>query len=160
MKEYGILYARVVFPKKHRLEWLAHCALTGMLPKDLQTEIEKLSDHINQKWKDSIVIPMDNSIVPGCTTEPEVIEEVANDVYNGMLDIFKRLSGDENCIRLVYGVGELPEDHIKETESTHQIGPFPVMVRIGHFFDYGPVGKKNADGSWNRTSYEPGIFRV
>jgi hypothetical protein len=59
---------------------------------------------------------MDNSIVPGCTTEPEVIEEVANDIYNGMLDIFKRLSGDENCIRLVYGIGELPEDHIKTTE--------------------------------------------
>jgi hypothetical protein len=154
MKEYGILYARVVFPRNHKLEWISHCALTGILPKDLKNEIKRLSEHINQKWKDSIVIPMDNSIVPGCTTKPEVIEEVAHDIYKGMLDMFKRLSGDENCIRLVYGVGELPEKHIKECESTHEIGHFPIMVRIGHFLDYGP------DGSWNRISYEPGIFKV
>jgi len=155
MKEYGILYAKVVFPRTHKLEWLAHCHLTNILPKDLQTEIRRLSNDINQKWKDSIVIPMDNSIMPGCTTEPEVIEEVANDIYKGMLDIFKRLSGDENCIRLVYGTGELDEEHIKTVVSTHEIGSFPIMVKIGHFLDYGESGK-----SYGRFTYEPGIFKV
>jgi len=159
-KEYGILYARPVFPKNHPLEWLSHCIITGVLPKVLQTEILNLSNHINLKWKDSIIIPMDNSIAPGCTTKPEVIEEVANDIYQGMLDIFKKLSDDENCVRLVYGVGKLPESHMKTVESTHEIDSFPIMVKIGHFFDYGPVGKKNADGSWNKTTYEPGIFKI
>ena len=63
MKEYGILYARVVLPKEHRLHWLSHCNLTGMLPKDLQEEIKTLSSEINSKYKD-VIIPMDNSIIP------------------------------------------------------------------------------------------------
>ena len=39
--EYGILYAKVVFPSNHRLYWLNHCFLTNILPKDLQEEIKK-----------------------------------------------------------------------------------------------------------------------
>ncbi len=88
MKEYGILYAQVVFPKGHRLAWLRHCALTNILPKDLQKEIRDLSTSINDKYKESIIIPMDNRIVPGCTTTPEMIDVIATDIYNGMNNIF------------------------------------------------------------------------
>ena len=56
MKEYGILYAKVCFPKDHRLHWLGHCGIFNILPKDLKDEIIKLSNHINQKWKDIIVV--------------------------------------------------------------------------------------------------------
>ncbi len=152
--EYGILYARAVFPKENRLYWLNFCNLTGLLPKDLQVEIKNLSTEINSRYKESIVIPMDNSIIPGCVTKPELIEEVANDIYQGMLNIFKRLSGDDNCIRLVYGVGELPEKYIKNVKSTHEIGSFPIMIKIGHFLDYGP------DGKGSGSTYEPGLFKI
>ena len=153
-REYGILHARPVFPKENRLYWLNFCNLTNMLPKDLQIEIKNLSTKINTKYNGVIVVPMDNSIIPGCVTKPESIEEVAKDIYQGMLDIFKRLSGDENCIRLVYGVGELPEEHMKTVESTHEIGSFPIMIKIGHFLDYGKAGKGYG------STYEPGIFKV
>ena len=154
MKEYGILYSRTVFPKENRLYWLNFCALTNMLPKDLQKEIKDLSIEINSKYKDVIIIPMDNLIIPGCVTKPEAIEEVAKSIYQGMLDIFKRLSGDENCIRLVYGVGELPEEHMNNVKSTHEVGSFPIMIKIGHFLDYGPGGKGSG------STYEPGLFKI
>lgn len=156
MREYGILYARVVFPSNHKLYWLTHCFLTNILPKDLQEEIKKLSTDINSKYKDSIIVPMDNRIIPGCVSKPESIENIANDIYQGMLDIFKRLTGDENCIRLVYGVGELDEDHIENhVNSTHEVGSFPIMIKIGTFLDYGAGGKES-----RRFDYTPGIFKI
>jgi len=154
MKEYGILYARTVFPKENKLYWLNFCNLTGILPKDLQKEIKNLSVEINSKYKDVIIVPMGNSIIPGCITIPESIEEVSNSIYQGMLDIFRRLSGDENCIRLVYGVGELPEEHMNNVKSTHEVGSFPIMIKIGHFLDYGPGGKGSG------STYEPGLFKI
>jgi hypothetical protein len=154
--EYGILYAKVVFPSNHKLSWLNQCFLTNILPKDLQVEIKRLSNDINLKYKDFIIVPMDNRIIPGCVSKPESIEIIANDIYQGMLDIFKRLTGDENCIRLVYGVGEVDEDHMENTvKSTHEVGSFPIMIKIGTFLDYGPGGKES-----RKFDYGPGIFRV
>ena len=156
MKEYGILYARVVFPTEHRLNWLSHCNIPTLLPKDLQEETKLLSSEINSKFKDVIIIPMDNSIIPGCVTKPEAVEEVANAIYQGMLSMFKKLSGDDNCIRLVYGVGELPEEHLEnEVESTHEVDSFPIMIKVGHFLDYGPGGKQS-----RKLDNTPGIFKV
>jgi len=144
--EYGILYAKVTFPSNHRLSWLNDCFLTNILPKDLQEEIRKLSIDINSKYKDSIVVPMDNRIIPGCVSRPESIEDIANDIYQGMSDIFKRLGVDENCIRLVYGIGEVDEDHMENTvKSAHEVGGFPIMIKIGRFLD---------------SSKKPGIFKV
>ena len=156
MKKYGILYAKVVFPSNHKLSWLNHCFLTNILPKDLQEEIKKLSTNINSKYKDSIVVPMDNRIIPGCVSKPESIEDIANDIYQGMLDIFKRLTGDDNCIRLVYGIGEVDEDHMEnQVKSTHEVGNFPIMIKIGTFLDYGLGGKES-----KKFDYTPGIFKV
>lgn len=156
MKEYGILYAKVVFPSNHKLSWLNHCFLTNILPKDLQDEIKKLSTYINSKYKDSIVVPMDNRIIPGCVSKPELIEDIANDIYQGMLDIFKRLTGDENCIRLVYGIGEVDKEHMENNvKSTHEVGNFPIMIKIGTFLDYGKGGKES-----RKFDYTPGIFKV
>ena len=155
MKEYGVLYAKVVFPSNHRLSWLNHCFITNILPKDIQDGIRKLSNNINKRYKDVIIVPMDNRIVPGCITKPESIEIVAKDIFDGMNLLFKKISGDDNCIRLVYGVGEMDSDWIEnETTSAHEVGSFPMMVKIGHFLDYGKIGKK---GSF---TYEPGMFKV
>jgi len=144
MKEYGVLYAKIVLPKGHKLEWLKYCALTNILPKDLQNEIKELSTKINIKYKNFIIVPMDNRIIPGCITTPESIEEVSKSIYNGMMEFMKKLTGEDNCIRLVYGIGEMPES-IENINSTHEIGNFPIMLKVGGFFD---------------SSDKSGIFRV
>ena len=78
MKEYGILYAKVVFPENHKLRWLSHFGMgVKLLPKDLVKELITLVDKINTEYKDVIVVPMDKRITPGCVTKPEAIEEVA-----------------------------------------------------------------------------------
>lgn len=155
MKEYGILYAKVVFPENHKLRWLSHCGMgVELLPKDLTKELITLVDEINTKYKDVIVIPMDYRIMPGCTTKPEAIEEVAKDIYDGMNGMIEKLTGEKNTIRLVYGIGELDEE-IENEESTHYIGTYPIMIKIGHFLDYGSAGKKS-----HTYCYEPGIFKV
>ena len=155
MKEYGVLYAKVVFPKTHRLHWLSHCFITNILPKGLREEIKKLSIEINTKYKDVIIVPMDNRIMPGCITKPESIDEVAKAIYDGMLNVFKKITDEDNCIRLVYGVGEMDSDWIEnKVETTHEVGSYPIMVKIGHFLDYGVVGKRS------KFTFEPGIFKV
>ena len=146
MKEYGILYAKVCFPKEHRLNWLGHCGIFDILPKDLKDEIIKLSNHINQKWEDVIIVPMDKKVMPGIITKPESIEEVAKDIFEGMNQMIEKLTGDKNCIRLVWGIGEMDQDWIEnETTSTHEVGNFPIMVKVGRTLDHG---------------WEPGIFKV
>ena len=156
MKEYGILYAKVVLPENHKHRWLSHCGMgVEILPKDLKKELISLVNRINTEYKDVIVIPMDKRIMPGCTTLPEAIDEVAKSIFDGMNQMIEKLTGEKNTIRLVYGVGELEEDWIENVESTHYIGGYPIMVKIGHFLDYGPSGKKSGT-----FCYEPGLFKV
>ena len=95
-------------------------------------------------------------IIPGCVSKPEMIEEIANEIYQGMLNIFKKIAGEENCIRLVYGIGDIDQDHLEnDVDSAHEIGNYPIMIKIGHFLDYGPAGKKSG-----KNDYTPGIFKV
>lgn len=155
MKEYSLMYAKVAFPKGHKLEWLSHCYLTDILPKDLQFEIKSLSDRINKEFKDDIIIPMDNRINPGCVTTPESSDKISKEIFDGMNGIFKKLTGDENIIRLVYGADEIDEKWISEVTTAHEIGNCKLTVTIGHFLDYGPAGKTS--GKIDNT---PGIFKI
>lgn len=155
MKEYGILYVKVVMPEDSRFRWLTHCGMgVDILPKDLKKELITLVDRINTEYKDVIVIPMDYRIMPGCTTKPEAIDDVAKSIYDGMNEMIEKLTGEKNTIRLVYGVGELGKD-VENEESTHYIGAYPIMIKIGHFLDFGNAGKKSGI-----YSYEPGMFKV
>ena len=118
MKEYGVMYAKVVFPVGHRLNWLKYTFITSLLPKELKQGISDLSNKINDKYKDVIVIPMDNKIHPGCVTEPEYIEEISKSIYSGFSDLFHQ----EDCIRVCYTILELDESEIEKVKSTHEIG--------------------------------------
>jgi len=144
MKEYGVLYAKVCVPRENKIHWLGHCAMYNILPKDLKREIKILSENINKKYKDSIVIPMDKRIMPGITTNPEVIEQVAQDIFDGMNLMMEKITGDMNCIRLVWGIGEMDEE-IEDRESSHMIGNYPIMIKVGQTLDHG---------------WKPGIFKV
>lgn len=156
MESYGVLYAKTCFPKTHKLNWISYCNMFILLPKDLQSEVSSLSESINTKYKDVIIVPMDKSIIPGCVTKPEAIEEVAKAIYDGMNAIFNRLVGESDVIRLVYGIGEMNKDWIeKETTTTHEIGNFPIMVKVGHFLDYGEAGKKSGI-----ICYDTGLYKV
>lgn len=77
-------------------------------------------------------------------------------IYGGMNEIFDKLIGETNVIRLVYGIGEMNKDWIeKETTTTHEIGNFPIMVKLGHFLDYGEAGKKSGI-----ICYDVGLYKV
>lgn len=140
-KEYGILYSTPIFPKEHKLYWLNYAF--GAMPKDLSDKVKELSEFINNKFSDKIIIPLDNNIKPGLVSEPEVIEEIANLVYNGFNNIFKELTGDDNCYIVVWSIGEMdqPEElirqgtRIKSTPTLHNVDNYPVVVKVGHKID-------------------------
>jgi len=139
MKEYGVLYSRVLFPKGHKLEWLSHIMI-DLLPKDLSIELNALVDQINDKYKDQIIIPLDKKLQAGCASTPESISLIASDLYSGLNNIFKNLTGDENCVRVVYGSLELDEEDINKVSSVHHIGNYSrsnyiTMIKIGKMID-------------------------
>ena len=130
--EYGVFYLKTVFPKGHRLEWLNYLHISKSMPKDLSDELNLLVSEINSK--NGIIIPMDKGVDPGCVTTPEIIEEVANEVYNRYCEIFERLTSDnvKDCIRLVWGIGEMENINYK---STHYLPAYPIMIKVGRFLD-------------------------
>ena len=140
-KEYGILYASPAFPKGHKLYWLNYAF--GQMPRDLSEKITELSNFINNNFSDKIIIPLDNSIKPGIVCEPEVIEEIANLVYNGFNSIFKELTSDDCCYAVVWSIGEMeqPEDliiqatRISKKPTLHHLDPYPVVVKVGRKID-------------------------
>jgi len=130
--EYGVFYLKTVFPKGHRLEWLNYLHISRAIPKDLSVELDLLISEINSK--EGIIIPMDKGVDPGCVTVPEIIEEVANEVYNRYCEIFERLTSDnvKDCIRLVWGIGEMEDVNYK---STHDLPAYQIMIKVGRFLD-------------------------
>jgi hypothetical protein len=154
-KEYGILYAKPLFPKGNKLEWLNYAFLhIENMPKDLSQKIKEFVSYINSKYSDKIVIPLDYATQPGLVCESDVIEEIANLVYEGFNKIIKDLTGFENCYILVWSIGEMeqPEELIRQGKrisdnvpTLHNIDPYNIVVKVGHKLD---------------STKEPGIFKV
>lgn len=128
--DYGIFYLKTVFPKGHKLEWLNYVYLSRSLPKDLSEEIDSIANDINSR--EGIVIDLDRAIHPGCVTLPEIVEEVANEVYNRFCKIFEKITGDKDCIRLVWGIGEI--NNVNK-DTTHHLDSYPIIVKVGRFLD-------------------------
>jgi hypothetical protein len=139
--EYGVIYIKVCPKDGTPGDWIKYCHILSATPKSFQKNAEDIANDINSKYSDSIVIPMDIDVHPGCTTTPEKVEEVATDMYNQFRELAER-QGIPNSIRCVYSVGEL--DNV-DYESTHYLPPYPVMVKVGRFLD---------------ESYEPGIYKI
>ena len=137
--EYGVIYIKVC--PEGPGEWIKYCHILSSTPISFQQNVKQIVSDINTKYSDSIVIPMDIDVHPGCTTTPESVEEIATDMYNQFCELAER-QGIPNSIRCVYSVGELSN---VEVDSTHHLGNYEVMVRVGRFLD---------------ESDEPGIFRV
>jgi hypothetical protein len=139
--EYGVIYIKICPPKGHPGEWIKYCHIFSATPKSFQKNVEDIANDINTKYSDSIVIPMDIDVHPGCTTTPESVEEVATDMYNQFCELVDR-QGIPNSIRCVYSIGELSSVNV---DSTHHLGNDEVMVKFGRFLD---------------SSDEPGIYKI
>ncbi len=139
--EYGVIYIKICPKKGSPGEWIKYCNILSSTPISFQQNVKSIADDINTKYSDSIVIPMDIDVHPGCTTTPESVEEVATDMYNQFCELVER-QGIPNSIRCVYSVGELSNVNV---DSTHHLGNDEVMVKLGHFLD---------------ESDEPGLFTI
>jgi hypothetical protein len=139
--EYGVIYIKVCPKDGTPGDWIKYCHILSATPKSFQQNSEAIANDINTKYSDSIVIPMDIDVHPGCTTTPESVEEIATDMYNQFCELAER-QGIPNSIRCVYSVGELSN---VEVDSTHHLGNDEVMVRVGRFLD---------------ESDEPGIYNI
>lgn len=139
--EYGVIYIKICPPKGHPGEWIKYCHIFSATPKSFQKNAEDIANDINTKYSDSIVIPMDIDVHPGCTTTPESVEEIATDMYNQFCELVER-QGIPNSVRCVYSVGELRN---VDVDSTHHLGNDEIMVKVGRFLD---------------ESDEPGIYKI
>jgi len=137
--EYGVIYVKIC--PKGPDEWIKYCRILSSLPMSFQQNVVEIANSINSKYSTDIVIPMDITVHPGCTTTPEKVEEVATDMYNQFLELAER-QRIPNSIRCVYSVGELSNVDVK---STHRLNSDEVMIKLGRFLD---------------ESDEPGIYKI
>lgn len=137
----GVIYIKTCPPRDHKYEWLKYCYITKSIPKPILDNIIQIAHNINTKYSNDIIIPMDIMLHPGCTTKPEKVDEIANDMYNQ----FSKLSetyGFPDTIRCVYSTGELSNINYN---STHLLHHDYVMIKVGHFLD---------------KSDNPGLFKI
>jgi hypothetical protein len=139
--EYGVIYIKICPQKGTPGEWIKYCHILSSTPTSFQQNVREIANDINTKYSDSIVIPMDIYVHPGCTTTSESVEKVAADMYSQFCELVER-QGIPNSVRCVYSVGELSN---VDVDSTHHLGNDEVMIKVGHFLD---------------ESDEPGLFRV
>ena len=139
--EYGVIYIKVCPKKGTPGEWIRYCHILSATPKSFQQNAEDIANDINAKYSDSIVIPMDIDVHPGCTTKSEKVEEIATDMYNQFCELAER-QGIPNSVRCVYSIGEIKDVNV---DSTHHLGNDELMVKVGHFLD---------------ESDEPGIYKI
>jgi hypothetical protein len=139
--EYGVIYIKVCPKDGTPGDWIKYCHILSATPKSFQQNSEAIANDINTKYSDSIVIPMDIDVHPGCTTTPESVEEIATDMYNQFCELAER-QGIPNSIRCAYSIGELSNIDV---DSTHHLGNDEVMIKVGRYLD---------------ESDEPGIYNI
>ena len=139
--EYGVIYIKVCPKDGTPGDWIKYCQILSDTPKSFQNNSKEIANNINTKYSDSIVIPMDIDVHPGCTTTPEKVDEIATDMYNQFCELAEG-QGIPNSIRCVYSIVELEN---VDKESTHHLISYPVMIKIGRFLD---------------ESDEPGIYKI
>jgi len=133
--DYGIIYIKAC-PSGG--DWIKHCRILSSTPEsfhqnvsDINLKFQSLSNDINSKYSNDIIIPMDISSTQSthslCTTTTERVEEIANDIYNQFL----KLAGSQgipNSIRCVYSVGsdEVMVNLVKYLDSSGKSGLFKI----------------------------------
>jgi len=139
--EYGVIYTKICPKDGMPGDWIKYCHFLSETPKSFQENVKKIVDEINSIYKEDIVIPMDEDVHPGCTTKPDKVKEIAEEMYKQYSEMCAR-QGIPNTVRTVYTIGELRNVNV---DSTHHLGNDELMVKIGRFLD---------------ESDENGIYRI
>ena len=152
--EFGIFYIRPVFKDDDELSWLNY-SISINKNLDINKEFNKVSDYINKEYSDFIIINMDKSITqPGILCQSNKIEEISNIVFNMLNDVIYKLTNRENCLRMVWGIGEFKQSEeelinkskiINELGTIHHLPSYPLLVSVGRLLD---------------SEDKPGIFKV
>ncbi len=137
--DYGVIYIKIC--PSGVGEWIKYCHILSSTPTSFQQNVRDIANNINSKYSDDIIIPMDITVHPGCTTTSEKVEEIATDIYNQYLELADK-QGIPNSIRCVYSIGELSNI---DFPSTHRLGNDEVMVKLGRYLD---------------SSYDAGLFFI
>ena len=111
-------------------DWIKYCHFLSETPKSFQENVKRIVDDINSIYKEDIVISMDEDVHPGCTTKPDKVKEIAEDMYKQYSDMCAR-QGIPDTVRTVYTIGEL--DNV-DKESTHYLHS-KTMIKLGRFLD-------------------------
>ena len=128
--EYGVIYTKICPKDGTPGDWIKYCHFLSETPKSFQENVATTTEYINTSFKDDIVIPMDVDVHPGCTTKPEKVREIAEEMHRLYSEMCER-QGIPNTVRTVYTIGEL--DNV-DKESTHYLHG-ETMVKLGRFLD-------------------------
>lgn len=128
--EYGVIYLKLI-PKKGKLSWIKYCHIFSALPEPIQEGIKEVVNHINDKYKDDIIIPMGLDAQLGCVVKSEKVSIISTSIYNMCYNLLSTLFIEPN-IRLVYSVGEINNISVK---SIHQVYNDEVIIKVGRYLD-------------------------
>jgi homospermidine synthase len=126
----GLIYIRFVFDYEN-MDWINYCHIFESLPIELKSDIKYVSDKINSKYKNDMIIPMSYFTQNGCVVNKEKVDDIASDIFKLYSDITIKYTGDVQ-VRLVYSVDEIMNLNF---DSIHELKSQPVVKRVGRFLD-------------------------
>ena len=137
--EYGVIYTKICPKDGVPGDWIKYCHFLSETPKSFQKNVATITEYINESFKDDIVIPMDEDVHPGCTTKPEKVREIAEEMHRLYSEMCIR-QGIPDSVRTAYTIGEL--ENVNKTSTHELVGQTMVKFR---FLD---------------ESDEPGIYEI
>jgi hypothetical protein len=137
--EYGVIYTKICPKDGVPGDWIKYCHFLSETPKSFQENVATIAEYINERFKDEIVIPMDEDVHPGCTTKPEKVREIAEEIHRLYSEMCIR-QGIPDSVRTAYTIGEI--ENVNKT-STHEL-----------------VGKTMVKFRFLDESDEPGIYEI
>ena len=137
--EYGVIYTKICPKDGVPGDWIKYCHFLSETPKSFQENVATITEYINESFKDEIVIPMDEDVHPGCTTKPEKVREIAEEMHRLYSEMCIR-QGIPDSVRTAYTIGEI--ENVNKTSTHELVGQTMVKFR---FLD---------------ESDEPGIYEI
>lgn len=137
--EYGVIYTKICPKDGVPGDWIKYCHFLSETPKSFQENVATIAEYINERYKDEIVVPMDEDVHPGCTTKPEKVREIAEEIHRLYSEMCIR-QGIPDSVRTAYTIGEI--ENVNKTSTHELVGQTMVKFR---FLD---------------ESDEPGIYEI
>lgn len=133
--KYGIIYIKLTW------DWLKYCYRLKSYPPQLQEDITTITNKLNEKFKDDMIIPLSLDALNGCIVKEDKADEIANELYNEYIIMTEKHDIGQN-VKLVYSVGEIKKEYLK-VKTIHQLHHFDTIVKVGHKLD-----ENHKNGKW------------